>query len=190
MDNIIECIKREQDDQITHDDDTSFPIRDGSHTNLNETDKINSTIESQTQTNESLTKHVSMNQDPECIESVPLLKRIATKGKASLKYWIKNKEDVDNQDRSLAFIMMGYVMVFLICHFPRLLLNLYELATIRYDNKDSDIIIKSLYEFFINSKLIIFFTNFKKCYGMRKESNGTVSIVEQHYGSLFPSYAW
>ena len=144
VDKKSECIKREQDDQITHDDDKSFPLRDGSHINLNETDKINSTIESQTQTNKSLTKHVSINQDPpECIESVPLLKRIATKGKASLKYWIKNKEDVDNQDRSLAFIMMGYVMVFLICHFPRLLLNLYELATIRYDNKDSNTIIKS-----------------------------------------------
>ena len=146
VDTISECIKREQDDQITHDDDKSFPIRDGSHINLNETDRINSTRENrdtQTETNESLGKHVSINQDPESIESVPLLKRIATKGKASLKYWIKNKEDVDNQDRSLAFIMMGYVMVFLICHFPRLLLNLYELATIRYDNKDSKTIIKS-----------------------------------------------
>ena len=143
MDNISECISREQDDQITNDDDKSFPVRDGSHINLNETDKINSKRESQTQTNESLRKHVSINQDPESIESMPLLKRIATKGKASLKYWIKNKEDVDNQDRSLAFIMMGYVMVFLICHFPRLLLNLYELATIRYDNKDSKTIIKS-----------------------------------------------
>ena len=135
MDNIREYINSEQDDQITNDDDKSFPVRDGSHINLNETDKINSKRESQTQTNESLRKHVSINQDPESIESVPLLKRIATKGKASLKYWIKNKEDVDSQDRSLAFIMMGYVMVFLICHFPRLLLNLYELATIRYDNK-------------------------------------------------------
>ena len=143
MDNISEYITREQDDQITNDDDKSFPVRDGSHINLNETDKINSKRESQTQTNESLRKHVSINQDPESIESMPLLKRIATKGKASLKYWIKNKEDVDNQDRSLAFIMMGYVMVFLICHFPRLLLNLYELATIRYDNKDSKTIIKS-----------------------------------------------
>ena len=138
VDTISECIKREQDDQITHDDDKSFPIRDGSHINLNETDRINSTRENrdtQTETNESLGKHVSINQDPESIESMPLLKRIATKGKASLKYWIKNKEDVDSQDRSLAFIMMGYVMVFLICHFPRLLLNLYELATIRYDDK-------------------------------------------------------
>ena len=143
MDNISEYITREQDDQITNDDDKSFPARDGSHINLNETEKINSKRESQTQTNESLRKHVSINQDPESIESVPLLKRIATKGKASLKYWIKNKEDVDNQDRSLAFIMMGYVMVFLICHFPRLLLNLYELATIRYDNKYSKTIIKS-----------------------------------------------
>ena len=143
MDNISEYITREQDDQITNDDDKSFPVRDGSHINLNETDKINSKRESQTQTNESLRKHVSINQDPESIESMPLLKRIATKGKASLKYWIKNKEDVDSQDRSLAFIMMGYVMVFLICHFPRLLLNLYELATIRYDNKDSKTIIKS-----------------------------------------------
>ena len=145
MDNISEYITREQDDQITNDDDKSFPVRDGSHINLNETDKINSKRESQTQTNESLRKHVSINQDPESIESMPLLKRIATKGKASLKYLIKNKEDVDSQDRSLAFIMMGYVMVFLICHFPRLLLNLYELATIRYDNKDSNTIIKSLY---------------------------------------------
>ena len=145
MDNISEYITREQDDQITNDDDKSFPVRDGSHINLNETDKINSKRESQTQTNESLRKHVSINQDPESIESVPLLKRIATKGKASLKYLIKNKEDVDSQDRSLAFIMMGYVMVFLICHFPRLLLNLYELATIRYDNKDSKTIIKSSY---------------------------------------------
>ena len=135
MDNISEYITREQDDQITNDDDKSFPVRDGSHINLNETDKINSKRESQTQTNESLRKHVSINQDPESIESMPLLKRIATKGKASLKYWIKIKEDVDSQDRSLAFIMMGYVMVFLICHFPRLLLNLYELATIRYDDK-------------------------------------------------------
>ena len=34
-------------------------------------------------------------------------------------------------NNALAFIMMGYVLVFLVCHFPRLLLNIYELATIR-----------------------------------------------------------
>ena len=34
-------------------------------------------------------------------------------------------------ERNMAFIMMGYVIVFLVCHFPRLLLNIHELAIIR-----------------------------------------------------------
>ena len=31
----------------------------------------------------------------------------------------------------LATIFMGYILVFLVCHSPRLMLNIYELATIR-----------------------------------------------------------
>ena len=34
-------------------------------------------------------------------------------------------------ESNLAAIMMGYVLVFLICHAPRLLLNIHELANIR-----------------------------------------------------------
>ena len=34
-------------------------------------------------------------------------------------------------ESNLAAIMMGYVLVFLICNAPRLLLNIHELATIR-----------------------------------------------------------
>ena len=41
------------------------------------------------------------------------------------------KQDKDSKETSLAFIMMVYVLVFLICHFPRLFLNLIELYTIR-----------------------------------------------------------
>ena len=41
-------------------------------------------------------------------------------------------EKSSNRETSLAFIMMVYVLVFLICHFPRLFLNLIELTTIRY----------------------------------------------------------
>ena len=32
----------------------------------------------------------------------------------------------------LALIMMGYVLVFLVCHSPRVMLNIYEAANIRY----------------------------------------------------------
>ena len=62
--------------------------------------------------------------EQEQIELAPLVKK--TSNAAS-----KKEEQMRGQDRSLAFIMMGYVMVFLICHSPRLLLNIYELATIR-----------------------------------------------------------
>ena len=31
----------------------------------------------------------------------------------------------------MATIFMGYILVFLVCHSPRLMLNIYELATIR-----------------------------------------------------------
>ena len=34
-------------------------------------------------------------------------------------------------ESNLAAIMMGYVLVFLICNFPRLMLNIDELARIR-----------------------------------------------------------
>ena len=51
----------------------------------------------------------------------------------SFRSWSKYKEEHASQDSALAFVMMGYVLVFLICHSPRLLLNIYELATIRYE---------------------------------------------------------
>ena len=41
------------------------------------------------------------------------------------------EEQRGRTENSLAAIMMGYVLVFLICHSPRLLLNLHELTTIR-----------------------------------------------------------
>lgn len=34
-------------------------------------------------------------------------------------------------ESNLAFIMMGYVLVFLICHFPRIMLSILELQNIR-----------------------------------------------------------
>jgi hypothetical protein len=37
----------------------------------------------------------------------------------------RKKED------NLAGIFMGFIIVFLVCHLPRLLLNIHELATIR-----------------------------------------------------------
>jgi hypothetical protein len=44
----------------------------------------------------------------------------------------KEEKERGRTENSLAAIMMGYVLVFLICHSPRLLLNLHELTTIRY----------------------------------------------------------
>ena len=38
----------------------------------------------------------------------------------------RKKED------NLAAVFMGFIIVFLVCHLPRLLLNIHELATIRY----------------------------------------------------------
>lgn len=65
--------------------------------------------------------------EQEQIELAPLVKKTSNANMSA-----KKKEDqMRGQDRALAFIMMGYVMVFLICHSPRLLLNIYELATIR-----------------------------------------------------------
>ena len=37
----------------------------------------------------------------------------------------RKKED------NLAAVFMGFIIVFLVCHLPRLLLNIHELATIR-----------------------------------------------------------
>lgn len=42
-----------------------------------------------------------------------------------------NSNNKQRTENNLAAIMMGYVLVFLICHSPRLLLNLHELTTIR-----------------------------------------------------------
>ena len=79
-----------------------------------------------------LEKQESKNSDcnvpeQEQIELAPLVKKTSSANMSA-----KKKEDqMRGQDRALAFIMMGYVMVFLICHSPRLLLNIYELATVR-----------------------------------------------------------
>ena len=51
-------------------------------------------------------------------------------------YTLKTQRNVIQYQRrrvesNLAAIMMGYVLVFLICNFPRLMLNIDELARIR-----------------------------------------------------------
>ena len=52
--------------------------------------------------------------------------------KVSSQIAAKNKEkEQGNKETSLAFIMMVYVLVFLLCHSPKLLLNLHEITTIR-----------------------------------------------------------
>lgn len=43
----------------------------------------------------------------------------------------KEEKERGRTENSLAVIMMVYVLIFLICHSPRLLLNLHELTTIR-----------------------------------------------------------
>ena len=69
--------------------------------------------------------------EQEQIELAPLVKKTSDKA-SDFNMSAKKKEDqMRGQDRALVFIMMGYVMVFLICHSPRLLLNIYELATVR-----------------------------------------------------------
>ena len=69
--------------------------------------------------------------EQEQIELAPLVKKTSNKA-LDFNMSAKKKEDqMRGQDRALVFIMMGYVMVFLICHSPRLLLNIYELATVR-----------------------------------------------------------
>ena len=45
---------------------------------------------------------------------------------------VNHNNSNNRMESNLAAIMMGYVLVFLICHLPRLLLNIHELATIRY----------------------------------------------------------
>ena len=52
------------------------------------------------------------------------------KSTAICKQGDSNKRAGSNEN-GLALIMMGYVLVFFICHSPRLMLNIYELATIR-----------------------------------------------------------
>ena len=91
---------------------------------------IDEKLQSHTRNKKITKKTVTIKPQTEKIELAPLVEKIC-KTKASFKYWTKNKEEKMGQDRALAFIMMGYVMVFLICHSPRLLLNIYELAAIR-----------------------------------------------------------
>jgi len=93
--------------------------------------KLNNSPKIHTNQDDVVNEIIKEEQRVEKIELAPLIKKIS-KAKSSFIIRAKHKEDrMGSQDRALAFIMMGYVMVFLICHSPRLLLNIYELATIR-----------------------------------------------------------
>ena len=90
--------------------------------------KISDTAKIQVQSNKNDEAKIT---DQEQIELAPLVKKTSNPA-SNFNMSTKKKEDqMRGQDRALAFIMMGYVMVFLICHSPRLLLNIYELATVR-----------------------------------------------------------
>jgi hypothetical protein len=45
---------------------------------------------------------------------------------------LTNNEQRRKKEDNMAVIFMGFILVFLICHFPRLLLNIHELATIQH----------------------------------------------------------
>ena len=93
--------------------------------------KLNNSQKMHTNQDCVVNENIRREQGAEKIELAPLVKKIS-KAKSSFIIRAKHKEDrMGSQDRALAFIMMGYVMVFLICHSPRLLLNIYELVTIR-----------------------------------------------------------
>jgi hypothetical protein len=45
---------------------------------------------------------------------------------------LTNNEQRRKKEDNMAVIFMGFILVFLICHFPRLLLNIHELVTIQH----------------------------------------------------------
>jgi hypothetical protein len=68
--------------------------------------------------------------------TLALPKRTFANSNSNVSNCTNNNNNSNNKtamESNLAAIMMGYVLVFLICHLPRLLLNIHELATIRFE---------------------------------------------------------
>ena len=63
--------------------------------------------------------------DKHCICDFFLQVKISTPPAQVTNESRRKKED------NLAAVFMGFIIVFLVCHLPRLLLNIHELATIR-----------------------------------------------------------